>query len=433
MTYQQPVVQVNTTGAPASRTQLGGKEIDPFAIYVTNLAPETTTEALIEFFSRLGEVLPFPDTLIVDHKPKESKRHGFVRFTSSEVVQRLIGIGVLELDGQRINIRAATTKKAKTSRTATEIETWRQRMQVEHVKLQQRLQGGRGVPPRRSGLPQFRGRGYPPSPSHPHPHPHARKTTPNQGPSPLDNIAPPAGPTDPTGPAPGKKTKELTAHYRTLDGNLSVFNDDHLVNATVEQLQELKAKLENVTGLVTARIARNQKNRELRKQARKNKQAARAAAAPTQAPTQPAQAPATAATSAAPSSVPVQEKLDLLAQAASCTMPAPASAAPSAPAHAQTGTAIECLLGMSRTLAKTASPPQYAPQYATPQYHPQPVASSQPSAPPPVQPGRDYGLCDICATPSILQTTMCGHVRCCGPCLLGNQQCPKCRNILKLL
>ncbi|KAH7100444.1 RNA-binding domain-containing protein [Auriculariales sp. MPI-PUGE-AT-0066] len=101
---------------------LDGKIIDPKRaiprqehhrtqkLFVGGLAPTVTTDSLRAYFSQFGKVVDA--TVMVDRDSSRSKGFGFVTFEDIDNVERLLGIGLLEIDGKLIDVKLAQPRGA---------------------------------------------------------------------------------------------------------------------------------------------------------------------------------------------------------------------------------------------------------------------------------------------------------------------------------
>ena len=70
-------------------------------LFVGGLAPTVTTESLRAYFAQFGKVVDA--TVMVDRDSSRSKGFGFVTFEDIDNVERLLGIGLLEIDGKLVS------------------------------------------------------------------------------------------------------------------------------------------------------------------------------------------------------------------------------------------------------------------------------------------------------------------------------------------
>jgi RNA-binding protein Musashi len=69
-------------------------------LFVGGLPPSVTTESMREFFMQYGKVVDA--TVMVDRDSSRSKGFGFVTFEDASGVEKLLGLGNLEIDGKMV-------------------------------------------------------------------------------------------------------------------------------------------------------------------------------------------------------------------------------------------------------------------------------------------------------------------------------------------
>jgi len=101
---------------------LDGKIIDPKRaiprlehqktqkLFIGGLAPSVTSESMREFFSQFGTVID--STVMVDRESGRSKGFGFVTFEDGQGAEKLVGQGILAIDGKPIEVKLAQPRGA---------------------------------------------------------------------------------------------------------------------------------------------------------------------------------------------------------------------------------------------------------------------------------------------------------------------------------
>ncbi|KAF8512243.1 hypothetical protein JB92DRAFT_2929235 [Gautieria morchelliformis] len=96
---------------------LDGKIIDPKRaiprqehnrtqkVFVGGLAPSVTNESMRHFFNQFGKVIDA--TVMIDRDSSRSKGFGFVTFDEKSDVERLIGMGGLDIEGKVVEVKLA--------------------------------------------------------------------------------------------------------------------------------------------------------------------------------------------------------------------------------------------------------------------------------------------------------------------------------------
>lgn len=119
LTFEEPAA---VNAVMVREHYLDGKIIDPKRaiprqehhrtqkLFVGGLAPTVTTESLRAYFAQFGKVVDA--TVMVDRDSSRSKGFGFVTFENIDNVERLLGIGLLEIDGKLIDVKLAQPRGA---------------------------------------------------------------------------------------------------------------------------------------------------------------------------------------------------------------------------------------------------------------------------------------------------------------------------------
>lgn len=101
---------------------LDGKIIDPKRaiprqehsrtqkVFVGGLAPSVTNDSMRQFFSQFGKVIDA--TVMIDRDSSRSKGFGFVTFDEKTDVERLIGMGGLDIEGKVVEVKLAQPRGA---------------------------------------------------------------------------------------------------------------------------------------------------------------------------------------------------------------------------------------------------------------------------------------------------------------------------------
>jgi RNA-binding protein Musashi len=71
-------------------------------VFVGGLAPSVTNESMRHFFNQFGKVIDA--TVMIDRDSSRSKGFGFVTFDEKSDVERLIGMGGLDIEGKVVSL-----------------------------------------------------------------------------------------------------------------------------------------------------------------------------------------------------------------------------------------------------------------------------------------------------------------------------------------